>query len=829
MTTIPHILEPGKQPQHESDSMVTSGLMKSRFRSLFQWNRLGQVTDRPITRDGRESVAAQNGPRPSINIRSVSEATGSKSLRLHSSDGPKSRKREKILTDPPPLPQAYRQALVHATLDTPTSFTEVIRSRRNSLSNKESPRRDALEDVVQVKCAHKKTDSGDETCVTKSKIFMLVHGPYLLQFPEDAEANTLPEKILILDKDCVAFACDAVPGRPWVLQVSKTNALMPTAQERTLRPSWSRLTLRQPEDKRTVNTMLIIFSDSEELYSWLFAIRKEIEHLGGIEYRPDTSHDDQAWRENLTRRFGSSNEVAAPQQTSLERRRIDHNSSTKDDAKAVEHGPTIHRPQSQESSTSSKNTQTSLERLRDSLNSNGYSSNLARVSATDSASSTSPTTDCFVNIKNIADVTKSDLSLRTFPKVAGPPSGRSKSQPPRSSILERRKLSVNSLTLAQPENANAWKGLGGLPSTISGSPNDDLPLTGNLLGFSTIGATETIVPLDDGQSVGKSAGINLDTENQQDSNAQIVVRNPSQNETTGTKPKYSLFPVKSGSESKDEPLASPNSLIQTTSPPKSQPGTRSSSRATSRLSQEAKSFSKHRKSRSRTVTLELRQHRKSALLGVGQFEMPLRSPAVTDDMIMSNFGVRTKAIPSSPLPKSKVPGLADLTFDLDFLRMPYEQQAKRSTAGNHRTSSTRSVSSVYSDGSAAFSKAPQGPPPVGPLPAVPPQRNSQASRISQYSQHSNASRYSSRRSTRNSKPDHGIRNNLSRSELCIDKSTNDETPTPHKHSRTLSSTLNGVEPTEPLPPPPYTRKKSVDNSQGRSRSRGRQKSTGQQI
>lgn len=811
MTKIPYISEPQQQ---ESNLLVNSVSTKSRFKSLFQWHKNIQTLERPFTRNGPESASQSlgNGLRPQLSPRTYSENTAlSKPVRLHSSDGPRCRPRERILTDPPPLTQAYRQALVHADLETPVSFTEVVRSRQNSLSAKDAQSQDVLEDVVKVKCAHKKTDSGDDTCVTKSKIFVLVHGPYLLQFSGDAEPNTLPEKILLLDKDCVAFACDAVPGRPWVLQVSKTSSASQSTQDRTLRPSWSRLTLRQPEDKKTVNTMLMVFDDSEELYTWLFALRKEIEHLGGIEYRPGTGNDDRTWRENLTRRFGpSSSEVRQPRRSSVEIPRLEYKTSMKEN-KDPHNTITTRRSRSQTSSTSSKQTNTSLERLRDSLTSNEYPPNLARVSATDSASSASPTTDCFPSIGSIADVPKTDLSLRAFSSTTGSRNGRSQSQPGRnSSLLERRKLSVNSLTLAQNDIAKPWKGLNNLPPTISGSPNDDAAQKQNLPVIPSVNLPENGLSL----AIGSEASVErAETERHLQVEVQNHMRKPSQAETVSAKPKYTLFPVRSVQESKDEPLASPNELIKTTSPPRSRSMSRMVSRAASRSSNhEAKLSSKHRKSRSRTVTLELRQHRKSALLGVGQFDMPLRSPAVTDDMIMSNFGVKTQAVPQSPLPVSQVPGLADLTFNLEFLKMPYQQQTKRLTQGNHRSPSTRSVSSTYSDASAGVSKAPAGPPPVGPLPAVP-QRSSQASGISQYSQHSNMSRYSSKKSTRQSKPSPSIsENGLSRSELCVVESTGDEKPVAHKHSRTISSAINVPRSIEPSPPA-YMSKKSFDETQ----------------
>lgn len=827
MTRIPHNEEPQEWSGHDQIPTNISNSTKSKLKSFFQWHKNSNDTLRLSTRasnllQGDALHTTQKDRRPSPVLRAFSENTSeTRPSRLHSSDGHRSRKRERILTDPPPLAQAYRQALIHAALATPESFVELTKSRQNSFSAQEFSKQVVLEDAVQVRCAHKKTESGTDTCNTKPKTFMLIHGPYLLQFPSEAEPNTLPEKILVLDKECVAFACDAVLGRPWVLQVSKTSSHSLGSHEKPLRPSWSRLTLRQPEDKRTVSTMLVVFDDSEELYTWLFAIRKEIEHLGGLEYRPDTEHDDQSWRDDLKRTFDSvsQTDTKSSKRSSPGRTVARHELSPSKEKNLHEAKP-MQRPQSHESVASSKNTATSLDGLRDSLTSNGYSSTQATNSVNGSVPSTSPTTGCFPSIESIADTVPPDLTLRSFSRSSGSPGHRSKSQTCRSSILERRKLSVNSLTLVQPDSTKSWRVLTSLPSTISVSSNDGSPRVGSLPAMPPLLASQCVSSPVLGNPALKVAIKEASPDDRLRNEAETPSRKLSLLGTPGpsSKPKYSLFPVRSVPETKDEPLASPTIFVQ----PATRPKSRSRSKPTN--DEGSKDYPRHRKSRSKTVTLELRQHRKSALLGLGQFDKPLRSPAVTDDMIMSNFGVKTKSVPLSPMPNSTVPGLADLSFGLDFLKTPYENQLQKHTPEIRRASSAKSISSIQSDGSSAFAKVPAGPPPAGPLPAIPTgnPRDSRASRTSQYSQCSQTSRNGNRRSNQRVKSGPTIEK-LSVIEPCRSQHITSESITPIS-----SSSLNDRHMRE-ASPPAYVSKQSFEDSEqrARSRSRARRKSTTQ--
>ncbi|KAF4919449.1 hypothetical protein CGCVW01_v007847 [Colletotrichum viniferum] len=190
--------------------------------------------------------------------------------------------------DPPPLFQAYPQAIKHAQLPACTTSADVIlrfNDRKGSISLRD--------DLTQLNLA---SDLGDDQPNEKarkkhlrtisttrlewtSKIYVLCTSGYLLQYAGDGNFDRLPEKMLHLGKDSAAFVSDAIPGRHWVLQVSsamESNG-MSSADSRSL---LSRLPFRAA-DKRHAANFLMVFESAEEMDSWITVLRREIEALGG--------------------------------------------------------------------------------------------------------------------------------------------------------------------------------------------------------------------------------------------------------------------------------------------------------------------------------------------------------------------------------------------------------------------------------------------------------------------------------------------------------------------------------------------------------------------
>lgn len=810
---IPQVREPLQQTTSRSPTPSSS---KSRLHFLFHWLKSSNAPLRSKTPLSDERIhksqnSASSTLRPALSTRSRSANADWTRHERHPNSEKRPELRDKIASDPPPLIQVHGQSILHASIEVPTSFIEKPRSRRASWS-KDISGCESAEDTVEVKRSHKKTESGQSSCSTKSKLVFLIHGPYILQYSGDSEGDALPEKILVLDRESVAFACDAVPGRPWVLQVSRNGSPTTKSAGQTLKPSWSRLTLRQMEPKRTVNTLLLVFNDSEELYTWLFAIRKEIEHLGGLEYRPNAEEDDQSWRNNLTKKFASPSEQHLPSRTT----------STSETATpaASPPKPTISRKASKRtpkrslsnrSSASSQNTSTSLERLRDSVTSDGYQSTVATSSGETSAPSNSPMSEQFPSINSVTDTSKGSLSLRAYSLTSGNTNQQSTCPARGKSILERRKLSVSSLQLLQQEGANARKIIPDLPSTITGSPNSVSPKLATPPPKSPLRREKIIL------SSSKNASPERKCEQPHGATAH---KQPSEAEISSIpKAKYSLFPARPPPEPKTEPVANPATWI----PPNASAQPAKSVKP--KEDKESIDDAPHKRSRSRTVTLELRQHRVSALLGAGDFDLPQRSPAVTDDMIMCNFGVARNEPPPSPMPKIRVPGLSDLKIDLSFLNTPYNDQQGKQKAllESKRISKARRISIVHGDALTAVPKAPIGPPPSGPLPAVPPSVGRKSSRNTRSSRCSHSSTYSiSDKSVQQTPLDPKLLPNLRKEDTNTPDPPSYEMATgksQKRHRRTISSSIDGP------PPPNRMSSRSQDEAkiQSQSCSRGRRK------
>ena len=823
-----------EMPYTDIPTLIAPDASKSKFRFLLNWRKLPASMSRPSTRAGGDQLSTStiNEPsRPALSSRSFSANVAAVSP-TQDSDQNASR-RDKVLIDPPPYAQAPPLAILHADLETPTSFSEKPRSRLQNDQFKDLVAADLVDDRIEVKKSHKRTESGQSTCSVKSKHFFLINGPYMLQYDSDSEGSTLPEKILVLRRDSVAFASDAVPGHPWVLQISRASALNGKSSPSTLRPSWSRMTLRQNDNKRVANTLLLIFNESDELYTWLYAIKKEIEHLGGGQYRPATSNSDKEWRDSLTRKFaaGNTNLASPPSMKRNKSRSASPLITTTSERPTTGQKTRNPRPDSHESSTHS-------------FKLAPVTTNPSRSSTLSTCQNSRPTTSngelTLSPIQSVPqrppnDMTNTDSShgnllLRGYSDTVTPQSARSSTiSTPRGSILERRrKLSLGSLQVTSADS-RARKCLPSLPSTITASP--DGPTTPPILSPAKSLLSESTTPLD-------SPVIDFSALEQTTTSEIPATSLPS-------KPKYSLFPTTTIPESKPVPVTSPPAVVVN---PSSRPATRQGSIEIEKQQKLLRSHGKgsvqldHQRTRSRTVTLELRQHRFSTLLGVGatNYDLPQRSPAVTDDMIMFGFGVREDSPPSSPMPPPPVPSLADLNLDLKFLRSEYKPEPRKSSISIEQRKSLprKNSASIKAD-------VPTGPPPSGPLPAIPTiptiptipaipadsRRSSRTTRSSQYSQYSQFSHLSHASSmtsysyaslgSRLGRDSTEVKNKLTElgEPLSLSNIVLPQTSKPnHRHKRTISNPLDG-----PAPPARLSiNSTSVEHSaKPRSRSRKR--------
>ena len=194
--------------------------------------------------------------------------------------------------EPPPLFQAYPQSIKYATLDSPTLPADTIvrlNQERQSSSAKQENLSDVLESGQRLKDKKLRKASAPELVSNRDwtqKIYVLVTEGYFLQYAGRGNYDRAPERILPLNKDSAAFASDAIPGKPFVLQVSQISS-----EDGTVNLEISKDVLRKAglriESKRSASTFLLILNSPEDMNAWLVAVRKEIEALGGKQHRPE--------------------------------------------------------------------------------------------------------------------------------------------------------------------------------------------------------------------------------------------------------------------------------------------------------------------------------------------------------------------------------------------------------------------------------------------------------------------------------------------------------------------------------------------------------------
>lgn len=250
-----------------------------------------------------EVIAERNPFVQDINIIPDLSKTNTSSIKKQPSKSGRGRsfRKESTTWDPPPLFQAYPQAIKHATLPAPVlSADTVLRHNQSRKSNGS----DILDNAVgadgggadneghKKKARHSKKHKGPgyDPLIDgewTQKVYVLVTSGFFLQYSGEGSFDRLPEKILPLGKDSAAFASDAIPGKQWVLHVAQ-EASESDGSFATQGPSsvFKKMGLFQ-EARRTASNFLLVIDCPDEMNAWLVAVRKEIESLGGRRYTPD--------------------------------------------------------------------------------------------------------------------------------------------------------------------------------------------------------------------------------------------------------------------------------------------------------------------------------------------------------------------------------------------------------------------------------------------------------------------------------------------------------------------------------------------------------------
>ena len=214
---------------------------------------------------------------------------------------------------PPPLFQAYPQAVKHGTLPAPTLSADAIlrvhaasksggsrdeESMGAGLSQQKQENHDVHVARLKKENKEKKHMRSVSETIAKTdwteKIYVVTTSGYILQYAGEGKHDRLPEKMLLLGPRSVAFASDAIPGKHWVLQVSQDSQpeSTTTSAADTPRPLLARLGFHRSYTRRLTQSFLLVFTDPDELSSWLLAVRAQIETRGGKKYVSERVFDD---------------------------------------------------------------------------------------------------------------------------------------------------------------------------------------------------------------------------------------------------------------------------------------------------------------------------------------------------------------------------------------------------------------------------------------------------------------------------------------------------------------------------------------------------------
>ncbi|KAB8069834.1 hypothetical protein BDV29DRAFT_161064 [Aspergillus leporis] len=204
---------------------------------------------------------------------------------------------------PPPLFQAYPQAIKHDSLLVPSLSAEsILRVQATSSAKYNNSPRD--ESGLTENSAARKKESKEKKKHMRSlsetigktewseKIYVLVTAGYILQYAGSGKYDRLPEKMLQVGPKSVAFASDAIPGKHWVLQISQVSDENNTTSTDTHRNLFSRLGFHRSHARRLTRSLLLVFSAPEDMSSWLLAVRAQIEARGGKKYVSEKAVDD---------------------------------------------------------------------------------------------------------------------------------------------------------------------------------------------------------------------------------------------------------------------------------------------------------------------------------------------------------------------------------------------------------------------------------------------------------------------------------------------------------------------------------------------------------
>ncbi|KAF9693410.1 hypothetical protein EKO04_008809 [Ascochyta lentis] len=198
---------------------------------------------------------------------------------------------------PPPLFQAFPQSVKHATVQACVFPPEVLMRTQSQRRQAELIREriDSARDLSVIEensTETKRLEKSHKRLISNSvlhppapeltnKIYILVTSGYVMQYAGDGPFDRLPEKVLKLGKNSAAFACDLIPGKHWVLQISSHAHDDGTIEMGPKSSLLSRLRTQNAIGRRAATSFLLVLESAEEMDAWMTTVRKEIENSGG--------------------------------------------------------------------------------------------------------------------------------------------------------------------------------------------------------------------------------------------------------------------------------------------------------------------------------------------------------------------------------------------------------------------------------------------------------------------------------------------------------------------------------------------------------------------
>jgi hypothetical protein len=269
------------------------------------------VPMRPRTPPESAPPAPPPAPPPKSSLRQNPSSSAQQMIRARSSQifRPTSMRAPPAHTEygswePPPLFQAFPQSVKHATVQACIFAPEVLMRSQSQRRQAEAllQRMDSVRDlsvidedgseVKKMERTHRRLISNavlnPPTPDLVNKIYILVTAGYVLQYAGDGTFDRTPEKVLKLGKDSAAFACDLIPGKHWVLQISSHahgDGKSDAGPKNTL---LSRLRSPSATARQAATSFLLVLESAEEMDAWMTAVRKEIDNHGGMKVKDES-------------------------------------------------------------------------------------------------------------------------------------------------------------------------------------------------------------------------------------------------------------------------------------------------------------------------------------------------------------------------------------------------------------------------------------------------------------------------------------------------------------------------------------------------------------